>query len=54
MRAVGTSFHLKHRFGVGYHIEIIAAKGESDNVKAKIAKLLPGILYFQSLHLISF
>jgi hypothetical protein len=41
MRAVGNSFHLKHRYGAGYHIEVIASKGENDNVKAKIAKMLP-------------
>lgn len=41
LRAVGNSLHLKHRYGAGYHIHIVAKKGKTENVKASITTLLP-------------
>jgi energy-coupling factor transporter ATP-binding protein EcfA2 len=41
LRAVGNSMHLKNRFGAGYHIEIIATLGKSDEAKARIATIMP-------------
>lgn len=44
LRAVGTSLHLKNRFGVGYHINLIVENERVEEAKQRTQKLLPDIV----------
>src|SRR5690606_1107710 len=43
LRAVGTSLHLKNRFGVGYHINLVVDFERAEEVKNRVSKILPGV-----------
>lgn len=42
LRAVGTSLHLKNRYGVGYHINLVVDPQNTEKVKEKVRSMLKG------------
>lgn len=41
-RAVGTPLHLKQRFGVGYHLNLVVDPARTEIVNETVRKMLPG------------
>merc|ERR1712054_173022 len=41
MRCLGTSLHLKHKFGDGYKVELIYADGQKDTATTFVIGLIP-------------
>jgi ABC-type multidrug transport system ATPase subunit len=41
LRAVGNSMYLKRRFGTGYQIDLLAEPSQTDNLRARVERILP-------------
>ncbi|KAJ3446745.1 abc transporter a family member 1-related [Anaeramoeba flamelloides] len=45
LRCVGTSLHLKNKFGTGYRISMIVHEGQIDNIKKVVEEQLPNCFF---------
>jgi len=53
LQCIGTSLHLKNKFGLGYRLNVIAQKNKQDHAKKTVQETVPNAVLIQDSGLVS-